>query len=179
MNMNTELESLVKFKTVARSMTLWLVDDDDEYRESLAGQLRCELEIHSLRQFSSAELAAAALVKGPPPDLILLDIHTGGMSALEALGPMKEIAPSTRVLVMTTVRDFDVEIAVFAAGADGFISKLIPFEGILDWVRNSRRTPPASGRISRPWIESSEEDAAQPTSILQRLLRFVQTAPRS
>jgi DNA-binding NarL/FixJ family response regulator len=182
--MKTERELRVG-SDAGRSTTLWHVDDSKVYRDLLAEQFQREWDIHWARQFSSAESAIAALAYGPPPDVILLDVQMGGICGIDAIRPMKAIAPSTRIIILTSFHDFEVQKAAFVAGADGFLSKMNPFDQILDWIRNpgaarlqfdpGPRTASAPARTTQPRIESGERDGvAQAPS----LLRFFQPAPK-
>jgi DNA-binding NtrC family response regulator len=149
MNAKMELECLMEPAAARRVKKLWLVDDDQEYREFLAGRFRLESDINCARQFSSAEAALVALIDGPPPDVILLDMNMGGMSGVDAVRPIKSLAPATRVLMLTSLYNLRAEADAFRAGACGFLLKVDDFSRILDLVRDPQpvRLPTGSEAI--------------------------------
>ena len=57
------------------------------------------------------------------PDVILLDIRMPGMSGLEALPLIKELAPQTKVVMVTVVEDQNAIVEAIRSGADGFLLK--------------------------------------------------------
>lgn len=57
------------------------------------------------------------------PDLIVLDVSMPDVDGLEALPQLREVAPSSKVVVLTGLDRNDVESAAFRAGAVDFIEK--------------------------------------------------------
>ena len=148
MNMKLELERTNRLTPVRRAKTLWLVDDSQVYREFLAERFGQEDDLNCTRQFSSAEAALVALVDGPPPEVILLDVNMGGMSGVDAVRPIKSLAPTTRVLMLTSLHNSRAEADALRAGACGFLLKVDDFSKILDWVRNPQP-------VQRPaWLDA-------------------------
>ena len=136
MNMKMGLEHTSKPASARRAKNLWLVDDSKVYRELLAERFSQEDDINCARQFSSAEAVIAALVDEPPPDVILLDVNMGGMSGVNAVRPIKSLAPATHVMMLTTFHDLYAEADALRAGACGFLLKVDDFSKILDRIRN-------------------------------------------
>ena len=146
--MKMELERINKPASVRRAKTLWLVDDNQAYREVLAERFSREDGVNCARQFSSAEAALVALVDGPPPEVILLDVNMGGMSGVDAVRPIKSLAPATRVLMLTSLHNSRAEADALQSGACGFLLKIDDFSKILDWVRNPQP-------VQRPaWLDA-------------------------
>jgi len=146
--MKMELERTNKRTAFRRAKTLWLVDDSQVYREFLAERFSQEDDLDCARQFSSAEAALVALVDGPSPDVILLDVNMGGMNGVDAVRPIKSLAPTTRVLMLTCLHNSRAEADALRAGACGFLLKVDDFSKILDWVRNPQP-------VQRPaWLDA-------------------------
>lgn len=67
---------------------------------------------------------AVQVVKKEHPVLVLLDIKLGwGRDGIQVLKEIKEVAPSTRVIMMTSVSDEDVIQEAFSLGADDYVIK--------------------------------------------------------
>jgi two-component system, NarL family, nitrate/nitrite response regulator NarL len=67
--------------------------------------------------------AALALVEEKKPDLILLDLDLGGESGLDLIRELLSIAPASRVLILTGVRDPGLHQRAVRLGAMGIVSK--------------------------------------------------------
>lgn len=68
--------------------------------------------------------SAIQVVRKEHPDLVLLDIKLGwGMNGIDVLKQVKEIAPKTKVIMMTSVADEDVIKEAFDLGADDYVIK--------------------------------------------------------
>jgi len=68
--------------------------------------------------------AAIKVLKKEKPIIVLLDIKLGwGKDGIQVLKEIKEIAPETRVIMMTSIADEDVIEEAFKLGADDYIIK--------------------------------------------------------
>lgn len=147
--MNLELEQKDEATTRAKPLTLWLVDDNAAYREALAElfrQVEAAQGLYCARQFDSAEALLEVLAKESAPDVILSDVQMGGMSGVEAVALIKQIAPQTRVILLTTFYNSSAALQAHRNGAEAFLLKRYAFEQIAAAVRASRtaRKPPGS-----------------------------------
>lgn len=105
------------------TLHVWLVDDSHDYRSLMALYLDGERGFHCSRQFDSAETLLAALADGIAPDVILLDVNLNGMSGLDAIRPIRALAQSTPVIMLTTFQDEYSRTRAFAGGAADFLLK--------------------------------------------------------
>jgi putative two-component system response regulator len=105
--------------------TILVVEDELDVREMLRDQL-----VHLGYTVRTAVSAEEALrdVEVTPPDLILTDVHMGGISGVELCGRLKADPrfALTPVVILTAVTDLDARVAGLAAGADDFFGK--PFQ---------------------------------------------------
>lgn len=123
--------------TKSKPLCVWLVDDHQDLRAILADMLRRDDSLRCERQFSSAEAVLAALGQGTKPDVILTDVNMGGMTGVDAIQPIKRLARSTRVFIMTTFYDsVNVELAR-ANGAAGFFLKCGDWEDAMARIRDA------------------------------------------
>jgi DNA-binding NarL/FixJ family response regulator len=104
-------------------LCLWLADDHAPIVSLLAEVLGKSGRIHCARLFESAEDLLQALALETPPDAILMDVNMGGMTGVQAIAPIKRLAGSMRVFIMTTFFDGVVLTSARQAGAAGFFLK--------------------------------------------------------
>jgi len=102
------------------------VDDDPEVRETLTDYLRAQG--HDVLDAPSGEIALG-LVEREVPDLVLTDVHMGGLSGIELTRRLKAdprlaLIP---VVILTAVADLPARLAGLEAGADDFFAKPVEF----------------------------------------------------
>lgn len=103
------------------TLRVLLVDDHDLFRTGL----RNLLEDQQVRVVGEAGAGAEAvrLVRELAPDVVVMDLNMPGMSGVEATRQISQIAPLTRVVVLTiSDQDADVMDAILA-GACGYLLK--------------------------------------------------------
>ena len=130
-------KSEVNLAAGSGAISLWLVDDNESFREMLAENFELEQNIECARQFPSAEALLETLARETPPDVILLDNSMGGMSGVEAVPLIKTAAPATRVLMLTTFFDASAQSEAMRNGASGFLLKSYDFHRIAASVRKA------------------------------------------
>ena len=122
----------------ASTLRVVLIEDHPQYRETVELALGRTTDIHLIDSFGTAERALEALrdhAAWNPPDVILLDLQLPGMNGLEAIVPLKQILPTTKILVLTqSDRETDV-LAAIARGASGYLLKSATVREILDSLR--------------------------------------------
>ena len=128
-----------------RVVRVWVVEDDPVLRQLFAESLDRQPGIRCRRQFPSAEAVLAALAEERPPDLILMDVNLEGQSGLSAIRPIKRLAPSVQVLMMTMFTNSRYEAEAFCAGASGFVLKSYEFEEIVRLIHEALRHPGSPG----------------------------------
>lgn len=124
-----------------RVLRVWVVEDDEVLRQLYAELLSQQPGIGCRRQFPSAEALLATLAEERPPDLILMDVNLGAQSGLSAIRPIKRLAPSVKVVMMTMFTNSDYELEAFRAGASGFVLKSYGFEEIVRLIHEAHRNP--------------------------------------
>jgi two-component system, NarL family, nitrate/nitrite response regulator NarL len=99
-----------------------LVDDHTLFRRGLkallAGDARFEV-VGEAGDAGEAQRQAAAL----QPDVILLDNHLPGVNGVDALAGLREVAPASRVLMLTVSEDESDLAAALRGGAQGYLLK--------------------------------------------------------
>ncbi|HLP76334.1 MAG TPA: response regulator transcription factor, partial [Candidatus Paceibacterota bacterium] len=126
---------------------VWLVDDSANFRELLSSLLEEDGGIRCARQFSSAEAVLAALEQETPPDAILLDNRMPGMHGVDAVAPIVALAPTTHVLMLTTMSDSLIKARALKDGATDFLLKSLEVVNIADRIRQVSAMPRRSVAI--------------------------------
>jgi two-component system, chemotaxis family, chemotaxis protein CheY len=108
--------------------TVWIVDDDEEMGSAVALMLKL-LDCTS-KHFINARLGAQALLAGPIPDLVILDINmpeVTGLDLLEFIRRRKEWKDLPVIMLSSEAADVTVDRAM-EIGADGYAMKPVTLE---------------------------------------------------
>lgn len=107
-----------------KPMRVLLVDDHTLFRKGLVGLLERDKEFQVVGE---AENGAEAInkTKQLKPDLVVMDIHMPGTDGIEATRRIREILPSTKVVILTvSEKDKDLFEAI-KSGAHGYLLKTL------------------------------------------------------
>jgi DNA-binding NarL/FixJ family response regulator len=107
---------------MAPKKTILIVDDHPLVREGLKSILRPAAEYEVIGQAGRAR-DALHLVKSLKPDLVLLDLSLPDKSGLEITSEIRNISPSTRILIVSMHSRVDYIVKAFQAGATGYMTK--------------------------------------------------------
>jgi DNA-binding NarL/FixJ family response regulator len=99
-----------------------LADDQRVVREGLATLLRLLPGIDVLAVASDGE-EAIAVVERLRPDVVLMDLRMPRCDGVEATRRLRERAPDSKVIVLTTYADDRSVLEALRAGARGFLTK--------------------------------------------------------
>jgi DNA-binding NarL/FixJ family response regulator len=113
---------------------LLIVDDHPIVRFGLTALLSLQGDIEMAGTAESGRAALELLGKAPI-DVILIDLRMPGFSGIETLEKIREVAPTTRSIVLSSF-ELDEEIyGAVKAGAKGYLHKEAPGEEILTAIR--------------------------------------------
>jgi len=118
---------------MASEMTVYVIDDDDAARDSLAFLLDCAAV--KARAYASAD----AFLKARPPledACIVTDVRMPGLSGIDLMHRLKAEGVSVPVIVMTGHADVPLAIQAMKAGAAEFIEKPFSDETILGAIKD-------------------------------------------
>lgn len=104
-------------------ITIWLVEDDANYRRNLKMSLELEEHITVGRVFPSCIEFFDTLADEAYPDVVLMDLGLPGMSGLEAIRKLADTAPDLAVIVLTVFKDKEKVLDALDAGAAGYLLK--------------------------------------------------------
>jgi two-component system, NarL family, response regulator LiaR len=121
---------------------LVIVDDHSVVREGLRAFLRLQEGINVVGEAASAD-EALRVAETVSPDVVLLDLVMPGGDGIGAIRHILEVAPSTRVLVLTSFADDAQVFAAMAAGAAGYLLKDVDPQALADAIRDVHEGRPA------------------------------------
>ena len=140
---------------------IWLIEDNDAYRDALARVINGSNGLHCVRAFSSCEAALHELIPVSAPQVILLDVGLPGMSGIEGIKHLKTAAPATQVIMLTMFDDHDKVFQSICAGASGYLLKTSPQAEITEGIREVLAGgAPMNARIARSVLEMFAKLAA-------------------
>jgi DNA-binding NtrC family response regulator len=107
------------------SRRIMIVDDEPSTRAAFEFHFaRAGFEV---RTAVSAESALGQL-HDFRPDVLVTDVHMGGMTGLELLGKIQQAMPDTDVIVMTGQEDMGTTIGAIRGGAYDFLAKPVDLD---------------------------------------------------
>lgn len=132
-------------------LRLLVVDDHNLFRRGLIALLANDRRFHVVGEAADAT-AAQTLAHKLQPDLILLDNHMPGVTGIDAIAGFKEVAPQTRIVMLTVSENVEDLAAGLRAGADGYLLKTIHTEDLCDsilkvWEGDSVVSPEMMGKL--------------------------------
>jgi len=130
-------------------MRILIIDDEGNIRRMLRALL--ESEGWEVDDAGSAE-AGVIRVGEAPPEVILLDLALPGMSGLEALGPLQEMAPGTPIVMMSGEATLAHAVEATRRGAFHFVEKPLHPEALLLTLRSALEVSRARD-LSRALLE--------------------------
>ncbi len=122
-------------KTDDSLITVAIVEDDAEVRQSLAGILKRGAGVMCLSEHGNAEEAVREIPR-LQPKVVLMDINLPGMDGVHCVRRLSELAPRTQVVMLTVYDNTDAIFNSLAAGAHGYLLKPISSEQLLLAIRD-------------------------------------------
>jgi response regulator RpfG family c-di-GMP phosphodiesterase len=161
-------------KTLGTRARILVADDEPEIRHVLSDLLS---PLYECEAVGSAEEALALLHDGVY-DLVISDIMMGGMSGLELIPRVRELAPDTVVIMISGVQTVESAINALRAGAFDYVMK--PFDLHHVEAAVSRALEHHFLRVEKRRYETYlEEMVAQRTEELDGALRSLGDAYRT
>jgi DNA-binding NarL/FixJ family response regulator len=102
--------------------TVVITDDDGTLRRLVHLVLEKSPSFTVVAEASDADSCVSATTT-LQPDVVLLDLGLPGMNGLDAIPVLKQVAPSTSVIVLSSQTRERLGEEAFARGADGYLEK--------------------------------------------------------
>jgi DNA-binding NarL/FixJ family response regulator len=106
------------------ALKILLVDDHEVVRVGVRTLIDRQPEMQVVGEAGTAA-SAVTLARQLAPDVVVLDIRLPDCSGLTACRQIKADRPETRVIILTSYPDDQIIFDAIAAGADGYVLKLI------------------------------------------------------
>jgi DNA-binding NarL/FixJ family response regulator len=136
-----------------------IVEDKPGVRENWARLINSAEGFSCTLTYASGEAALKSLPANQP-DVVLMDIHLPGISGIACTARLKQLLPSTQVLIVTVYDDAEKIFEALKAGASGYLLKTTPPTELLQAIRDiTRGGAPMTGEIARKVIEAFRQPA--------------------
>jgi DNA-binding NarL/FixJ family response regulator len=141
-------------------ITVSIVEDSEQLRSTLARMIGRAEGFQHLGDYGTAEEALEAIPKSPP-NVVLMDINLPGMNGVECVRKLKQLVPSTQVVMLTAYEDTENIFNSLAAGASGYLLKRSKSAEILEAIRDVQNGgSPMTTHIARKVVQSFQSSAA-------------------
>jgi DNA-binding NarL/FixJ family response regulator len=153
-------------------MTRVLIADDDHLmRAGLAELLTVDPTIEIVAQASTGREAVDAAQR-TDPDVVLMDVRMPDLDGIAATRELADVAPRSRVLILTTFEQDDYIFGALRAGASGFLLKRTRPEDLIAAVHtvaegDSLLSPSVTRRVIDRVAGQPDPGLADPTALRQ------------
>ena len=140
-----------------------IVDDHALFRQGVRNTIEREEDFEVVGEAEDG-VEALALARALQPDLILMDINMPHGNGLETVSAIKREWPDMRI-IMLTVHDEDENLfEAIKRGAEGFLSKNVRANNLLDSLRDAMRgkaalSGPTTGKVLKEFARLAESEA--------------------
>ena len=111
-----------------------IADDQALFRRGLYVVLGTEDGIEVVGEAENGE-EAVAKAEETAPDVVLMDVRMPKVSGIEAAQQIREISPTTKILMLTVSDEEDDLYEAIKAGANGYLLKEISVEEVAEAIR--------------------------------------------
>jgi DNA-binding NarL/FixJ family response regulator len=115
-------------------ITLLIVDDQRAVLDALREYFAAEPDIEIVGEAADGQIATA-LAKELQPDVVIVDVKMPNLGGIAATPILREIAPNSKVVILSIYDDPTTRAHALAAGANEFVAKQDQAEVLLDVVR--------------------------------------------
>jgi DNA-binding response OmpR family regulator len=120
-----------------KKMKVLLVDDEQEFVETLADRLQMR-DLEPTIAYDGEQALSA--MKDEEPDVIVLDLKMPGIDGIEVLRRVKKAYPKVEVIILTGHGSQKDEEAARSLGAFDYVNKPVDLENLVPRIRNAFKT---------------------------------------
>ncbi|MCU4185682.1 response regulator transcription factor [Acidiferrimicrobium sp. IK] len=111
-----------------------IADDQALFRRGLFVVLGTEDDIEVVAEAENGEEAVARATEHAP-DVVLMDVRMPRVTGIEAAGQIRDLLPTTKILMLTVSDEEDDLYEAIKAGANGYLLKEISVEEVAEAIR--------------------------------------------
>jgi len=126
--------NIVNMPSADNKVNVWIIEDNDFYRNNLSVLLNSTDWITCDHTFSNCEDALEELEESFSPEILLLDIGLPGMSGIEGIQLIKRVSPGLHIIMITVYDDDKNIFNALCAGASGYLLKSSPDHKIMEAI---------------------------------------------
>jgi DNA-binding NarL/FixJ family response regulator len=115
-------------------LRLVIFEDNSDFRESLLHLFRFTPDVEVIGAYPDCTEVRKA-VSQLKPEVVLMDIDMPGMNGIEATAIVKEVSPTTQVVMLTVSEEEDRIFQALRNGATGYLLKKSGPDELVDSVR--------------------------------------------
>lgn len=131
-----------------------VIEDDEKIRNYLVKQMRLNMSVEDIFEFSNGEAAVKELSVNPV-EIALFDIQLPGIDGIECIRKLKLIHPRMQFMVLTVYDNADTIFKALRAGANSYILKNTPSERVIEAIQELYNGgSPISSEIARKVIDA-------------------------
>lgn len=153
--------------SLSNSLRVLIVDDHTLFRRGLSSLLARDgriVVVGDAADVGQAQRRALEL----QPDLILLDNHLPGVTGVEAIRSLLDVAPQARVVMLTVSEDAQDMAGALRCGASGYLLKTMDGDELVDAMVRAARgetvlAPEMTGKLVSAYLGASSQPAALAT----------------
>jgi NarL family two-component system response regulator LiaR len=119
-------------------ITILIADDHPVVRQGLRTFLEVQDDVELAGEASDGA-EAVELARQSLPDVVLMDLVMPGVDGIEATRRIRDLSPSTKVIVLTSFDDDERVFPAIKAGAAGYLMKDVPPAELAEAVRRVHR----------------------------------------
>jgi DNA-binding NarL/FixJ family response regulator len=134
-----------------------IVEDNDTIREGLSALINGTEGFRCIATYRDCE-SLLKRIEDLSPDILLMDIVLPGMSGIDGVKKIKQIAPDLNILMLTIYGENDLVFEALCAGACGYLLKNTPPARLLEAIKEAHEGgSPMSPSIARKVVSLLQE----------------------
>lgn len=154
--------------TVTSDISIWIIDDHHEFRETLQELLSDQPDMICTASLASCERLLDQVFCLPKPDVVLMDINfKGRMSGSDGIRALRKIMPGIKVLLLSMYRETDLIFEALQSGALGYLFKMGSTKDLTRGIRDLVRTGmlPLPSTLAEPILSILSPSATLPEEL--------------
>jgi len=158
---------------VTSPIRILIVDDQALFREGLRTLLSVQPDFEIVGEASNGE-EALRIVTNQQPNVVLMDLRMPVLDGTSATRRIRELWPSTKVIVLTTFDDDEDVFEGMRAGAVGYLLKDVSSEKLCEAIRAAARgeyflLPSITAKVMAEFARVSRSPAVPVSELIEPL----------